>query len=254
MKKALILYWHGLGDVIMLTPHMRYLYNKGYKIDLMCRDIVRKSHLLDHCPYVNELIEIESPWRDREGKLRTPRGFTEQAVSNTVMFERMSLGYHWSGMGPHNKQKHEGYHKIDMTSAELGVELKDKQLEIFISEEAERKALDYIKEDFIFRHTVAGCHPYHNWDAGEWIRENLPPYRIINAIDLKSKFDDINVAFALARRAKHRVLVSSVFVYACEAMGCTIDAVNYGRAHDRYQGPLNQSLLLHIREEGKWIK
>jgi len=66
-------------------------------------------------------------------------------------------------------------------------------------------------------------------------------------------FNDINSAFILAREATHRVLSSGVFVHACEAMGCTMDVVNYGRA-DRKVWPLDQSKVLHIRESGEWIR
>ena len=52
MKKALILFWHGLGDIILLTAHLRHLYKKGYKTDLMCLPETRKSRLLDHCLYI----------------------------------------------------------------------------------------------------------------------------------------------------------------------------------------------------------
>ena len=65
MKKALILYSHGIGDVIMLTPHLRHLYTEGYTIDLMCRVSIRDSKLLDACPYINKLIIVENPWRSK---------------------------------------------------------------------------------------------------------------------------------------------------------------------------------------------
>ena len=53
--------------------------------------------------------------------------------------------------------------------------------------------------------------------------------------------------------ATHRVLSSSVFVHAADAMGCTIDIINYGRP-DKKVWPLDQSRVLHIRENGKLIK
>jgi len=244
MKKALILYWHGLGDVIMLTPHLRHLYKKGYRVDLMCRAEVRKSHLLDHCPYVDRLIEVMNPWRSK-------MGFIPQAAMNITRFNNLCGGYDWVGMSSHNVKEYEGYHKIDMTSAELKLEIKDKKLEVFISKEAEQQALDYGDEEFIFCHTEVKNHPYNSWDATQWMAENLPTLKIVDRIS--PIFDDINAEFALARLAKHRVLSDSVFAHACNAMGVVVDVINYGR-FDRKVWPLDQSKVLHIREEGKWIK
>lgn len=245
MKKALILYWHGLGDVIMLTPHLRHLYNEGYKVDLLCRAAVRESHLLDHCPYVDKLIEVGNPWRSE-------KEFSEQALHNIKRFHKMSQkGYDWSGKAPHQVYRYQGYHKIDITSAELKLEIKDKKLEVFISKEAEQQALDYGDSEFIFCHTAVGNHPYNSWDATQWMVENLPRLRIIDRVS--PVFDDINAEFALAKRAKHRVLSDSVFAHACNAMGVVVDVINYGRP-DRKVWALDQSKVLHIREEGRWLK
>ena len=255
MKKALILYWHGLGDVIMLTPHLRHLYQKGYKIDLMCRIQVVESHLLDSCPYIDKLIEVENPWELVSGKLRSPAGFRKQANVNIAQFEKLRKNYDWSGVSLHERPFLQS-HKIDMTSHELGLEIEDKKLEVFIPKSAEQEAKKYIDGDFIFIHTMPKPHIYHAWDATQWIRENLPPLKTINTgwgADHFMAFDDINTAFAIMQRARYRVLSSSVFVHACEAMGCTIDVINYGRL-DRKVWPLNQSKVLHIREESKWIK
>jgi len=244
MKKALILYWHGLGDVIMLTPHLRHLYNKGYKVDLMCRSAVKVSKLLDACPYVDRLIEVTNPWRSK-------MGFTPQAAMNIERFNNLCGGYDWAGMSSHNVKEYRAYHKIDMTSAELGLEIKDKKLEVFISKEAEQQALDYGDEEFIFCHADVENHPYNSWDAAQWMAENLPTTKIVDRIS--PIFDDINAEFALARRAKYRVLSDSVFAHACNAMGVVVDVINYGRS-DRKVWPLDQSKVLHIREEGKWVK
>ena len=248
MKRALILYWHGLGDVIMLTPHLRHLHKRGYKIDLMCRVAVRDSKLLETCSYINRLIIVENPWRSK-------LGFARQAKLNIELFNRMKDGYDWAGASPHNT-KHVKRHKIDMTSAELGLDIKDKKLEVFIPESAEEEALRHKNGKYIFVQTILEFHAYHNWDASEWIKAHLPPLRIM---DLGYKrqyhmaFDDINTAFVLAREATHRILSSGVFVHACEAMGCTIDVINYGRA-DHKVWPLNQPKVLRIREAEEWIR
>jgi len=248
MKKALLLYWHGLGDVIMLTPHLRHLYEQGYKTDLMCRIAVQESKLLNACPYINKLIIVENPWRSK-------LGFKRQAKLNLRRFQELREKYDWSGASPHRRPFLKQY-KIDMTSAELGLEIEDKKLAVFIPESAEKEALKYKNGKYIFVQTVLEFHSYHNWDAGEWIKGHLPPLKIMDLGYKKQyhmAFDDINTAFVLARDATHRVFSSGVFVPACEAMGCTINVINYGRK-DRKVWPLDQSRVLHIREEGEWIK
>lgn len=245
--RALILYWHGLGDVIQLTPHMRKLYKNGYSIDLMCRSAVYDSYLLDNCPYIDLLMGVENPWQSH-------LGFKKQSEANISMFESIRYDYDWSG-----KSTHKGIagHKIDFTSYELGMELEDKSLELFIHRDVEQQALDYINtnypEGYIFVHTHIEWHKYHNWDAKPWIKDNLPDLPVFDTQEKGILHEDINFTFVIAREAKHRVLSSSVMVHACEAMGCTMDIINYGRP-DRKVWPLNQDLVLHIREGDKSIK
>lgn len=258
MKRALILFWHGLGDIILLTAHLRNLYKKDYKADLMCLPETRTSHMLDDCPYIGKLIDVDNPWRkdNRQAEgLRSRVEFDRYAARNIERFNELKDGYDISGVSPHKMANYKGFHKMDVTSAELGIPLTDKRTEVFIPESAEREALEYIDGDYIFVHTTPEFHAYHNWDATEWMEENLPRLKVINTgygAEHFMAFDDINTAFVLAREAKHRVLSSSVFVYACVAMRCGIDALNYGRA-DRHMWPMDMSKILRLREMGKWI-
>lgn len=249
MKKALVCYWHGLGDVIMLTPHLRYLYKQGYVVDLMCRPEVKESKLLDECPYVERFIPIPNPWQ-------SDRGFTTQMRINLNRFNQLRGSYDWSGASPHRLHKKiSGIHKIDMTSRELGIDLKDKRLEVFIPSSIQGWSDPNIKGDYIFIHRLSRWHPYHSWNPDGWIDANFPPLeRVYTDKDCKTiEIDDINKVFMMAKRAKHRILASSVFVPACDAMGCVIDAINYGRS-DRKVWPLDQSRVLHIREADEWIR
>jgi len=247
MKKVLILYWHGLGDIIQLTPHMRYLYNKGYMVDLMCRKEVKKSSLLNDCPYINELFEVKNPWQ-------SSLGFERQFQKNIQLFNKLCLKYTWAG-----KAVHRGAidNKIDFTSKELDLNIKNKSLEVFINKEIEKKALKYINKNYpngyIFVHTYIEWHKYHNWNASIWIKENLPDLPIFNT-HIKGVIDEnINFSFVIAREASYRVLSSSVFVHACDAMNVVIDVINYGRPA-KIAWPLNQDIVLHIREKGQWLK
>jgi hypothetical protein len=247
MKKALIYYFHGLGDIIQLTPHLRYLYNDGYCVDLMCRKDAIYSHLLDDCPYTDKLIPIENPWL-------SPLGFDEQNKLNVQKFHELLPDYDWYGMCLHRQYLE---NKIMMNSAELGIDPPDKSLEVFIPKEIEKEAIEYINgQEYIFLHTGIENHPAHTWDARAWIKENLPNLPVIDTGFGGTHYkihDNINFSFVLAREAKHRVLSSSVMVHACDAMNCVIDIIYYGKI-DRKVWPLDQSKVLHIIEENKCLK
>ncbi len=249
MKRALVLYWHGLGDLIQLTPHLRELHAQGYMVDLMCRNEAITSHLFDKCSYINKLIEVPNPWRSKFG-------FMGQAQSNLSNFEKLAKGYNWVGASCHISIPGD-VNKIDTTSNELILPLGNKSLEVFIRPEIEAEAISFIKSNYphgyIFVHTTIEFHSYHNWDASDWIEESLPPLPIIDtASEFYPKHPDINFSFVLAREAMHRVLSSSVFVHACDAMNAVMDVVNYGRP-DRKVWPLNHDIVIKRRESGRWL-
>ncbi len=249
MKRALLLYWHGLGDVIMLTPLLRELHKKGYIVDLMCRKAVETSHLLDECPYINKFIIVENPHR-------SSMGFGAQAQKNINQLNTLGKEYDWVGGSIHYGHMTD---KVKRNFDETKISSDNFSLEVYIPKEIEDKALKYIEENYpngyIFNHTMIEFHEVHNWDSSEWIKENLPNLPIIDTGKSGShymKFDDINFSFVLAREAKHRVLSSSVFVHACDAMNVDVEVVNYGRP-DRKVWPQNK-IIKKIREAKKWIK
>ena len=251
MKRALILYPHGLGDIIQLTPHLRHLYGEGYITDLMCMSQTASSKLLDNCPYTDKLIDVPNNWK-------SPLGFDDQIRETMGLFEQLRKQYDWSGVSNHVGIG--SHNKIDFTSKELGLTIKDKHLEVFISDAVEKYTLKYVKKTYpkgyIFVHTFIEEHAYHNWDAKEWIKDTFPNLPVVDTgyggVHYKWA-DNINATFVLMREASHRVLSSSVMVHACEAMGVTMDVVNYGRP-DRKVWPACQELVLRIREKEQWIK
>jgi hypothetical protein len=249
MKKSLILYWHGLGDVIMLTPALRELYSQGYKTTLLCRQSVETSMLFKDCHYIDELIIVENPHQ--------ATNMSESSRINIDLFRSMSKKYKWSGMSTHNGLIND---KVDHTLKELRLGNKNPYLEVFIPKDIEEEAMKYINQNYpdgyIFNHTTVEFHPAHTWDSTDWIDSNLPNLPIIDTGkggNHYMKFDNINFSFVLAREAKYRVLSSSVFVHACEAMGVDMEVINYGKL-DRKVWPKNQKLVKRIRENEKWVK
>jgi len=251
MKRALILYWHGLGDVIQLTPVLRKLHRDGYVTDLMCRPEVSSSHLFDECPYVSMLIPVVNPWQ-------SPIGKDEQTKKNIAMFEDRSKKYDWSAKCLHKDIK--GL-KVDWNFRECGIDPmpSDRHLEVFIPSWIESEAMSYIEKNYpngyVFRHTDVKWHPWHTWNSSEWIQKTFPGLPVFDTGDgalHDMPHKNINYSFVLAREAKRRVLSSSVFVHACEAMGSVIDVVNYGKP-DRKVWPRDLGIVKGIRESGKTI-
>ncbi len=250
--KALIHYSHGLGDVIMLTPLLRKLNQKGYKVDLMCRQSVETSKLLDECPYVERLFIVDNPHRSK-------LGWHEQQLINDKKMIAMSGDYDYTLRLPHLNLK---TCKIthNMVKSTLSYSKEDLGLEVFIPKEVELQALNYIQKTYpngyIFNHTQIEFHPVHNWNSMDYIKKNLPDLPVIDTGLGGSHyrmFPDINFSFVLAREAEYRVLSSSVFVHACEAMGSSIEIINYGKP-DRKVWPLTPNLVKHIRESEKMLK
>lgn len=250
MKDALIMYWHGLGDLICLTPHLRRLHEQNVSVDLLVRPQVISSHLFDQCPYVSELIPL--PFTEG-GPSEGGKSGTAKTDACLRLYESRSAGYTRKAkiVKLHNKFKVRGGKIKRNTEALWRQEVldenpdDDQRLEVFIPNKAEAKARKYIKEHYpngyIFKHTTTEYHHIHTWNgAGAWISSNLPDLPVFEADD--SPWKDINVAFVMAREATHRVLSSSVFVHACDAMGVPIDVVHHG-APAPHALPLNPDLI-----------
>jgi len=252
MKKALIKYHHGLGDILQLTPHLRKLYHMGYVTDIMGMAQNNTSHLLDACPYTDSYIDIPNTWK-------SPLGFNKQLEVDMQLFNKIKPEYDWAGYANHLNIG--GINKIDFTSKELGLDITDKTLEVFIPKSVEKEVLEYIQKTYpngyTFVHTLIEEHTYHDWNPTDWINVNLPKLPIVDTGYSGNYYrwkDDINATFVLLREATHKVLSSSVMVHACDAMGVPMDIVNYGRV-DRKVWPFNhKQLLKSIRENGVMIK
>lgn len=235
-SSILIMYWHGLGDLLCLTPQLRHLSAHGFEVDLLVRPQVLKSRLLADCPYVRELIPL--PFTEGGPSEGGPAGALKRRNCN-VLYERLASEYDKAIKitSLHRSMRYPGG-KIERNSRAIFspdvVPISppsDLQLEVFIPQAAERAAKRFISrkypKGFIFQHTDPEYHPAHRWRARGWMQKNLPPLPIFRAN--ASLWPDINVTFVVAREATHRVLSSSVFVHACDAMNAVMDVVHQGK-------------------------
>lgn len=242
-KTYLLQYHHGLGDVIQLTPHLRYLWMEGYKIDLMCRQEVVTTHLLEYCPYIHNFIIIKNPWQSH-------LGFSKQLQVNINYFDQLKLNYDASSISTHVGI--DNMNKMVFTAQELGIDLKDFRPEIFISpaihQEAKECVQTYFPGGFIFLHYHVEDHPVHSWDGTTYTTSHFPPLPIYDT-NLEPRHPNINFAFAVLGMATHIILSSSVFVHAADAMNKPIDTLFYGKADDKVAPTQTQVLKKIIGRE-----
>ncbi len=250
MKNALVMNHSGLGDILMMVPCLRELYNQGYMTTLMCRKEVETSHLLDDCPYVDELVEVANPWQSPD--------FDQQILFNRGTFTALSSEFDWRGKTEQIDMPW-GAHKIDEMARELGITLTDRHPEVFIGKEIRDEAEAWISsnlsEDFLFCHTNIENHPIHNWDQAEsWAYDNLSFSSLYKPFEGGvPKHENINFSFAIMERALSVVLCSSVFVHALDGMGLWCDCLNFGVA-DRKVLPVNLDKIVRIRENGEFLE
>lgn len=241
MKTALLLYWHGLGDLICLTPQLRELHRRGYVVDLICRHPAIESQLFVSCPYIRQTISL--PYKIG-GPAEGGSSGAKKAQQCFAMFQKLSSNYNIA-MEFSERPQHIRGGKVARNSKVCGfTSLTNLDLEVFISDKAEVTARRYIDthypDGYIFCHTMIEWHQCHNWNAKNWISEHLNDLPIVDTGVNQTHemlFDDISIAFVLAREATHRVLSSSVFVHACDAMNVVIDVVHYGR-ESRHAWPI----------------
>ncbi len=249
MPSILIMYWHGLGDLLCLTPQLRHLKKHSFEVDLLVRPQVLSSHLLDHCPYVRNVIPLpfkgggpaEGGFSGRRKGEACKKLFHMLAPQYTNFAKITNFPQSMRRLGGkierNNKVLFSGKREeVVRGKPEVGISEidapKNLDLEVFISRNIERETKRYIAKKypngFIFKHTTPEFHPAHNWNSKTWIARNLGSNLPIFEAS-SSPWEDINAAFVMAREATHRVLSSSVFVHACDAMNTTMDVVYYGK-------------------------
>ncbi len=223
LLQVLIKYHHGLGDVIALTPQLRYFYENNYEVTLMAREEVINSHLLDNCPYVKEIIVIPNPWRNKD--LRTKEEYKKIEEENTKLMEFLE-GYDLK-LNVNHKNISVYRPKTMYNSQQCEIkELEDYQKEVFIPEHIDKEVREEVQKRFprgyIFKHTFVPNHIDHSLDID--IKTDVPIFDTHKEV-LK---EDINYTFAFIKYATRIVVSSSVMAQAAEALGRGIDVLNFG--------------------------
>jgi len=233
--KALVIYPHGIGDCILLTPALRSFHElTGEKCSVATLERFKSAQYFDHCPYIEQVYYTKDAWHDFEN---VHIGF-QTLYDNWKVFAKDN-GYKGVVMPMHNSPES----KILINARTLGIKNFDSpQTDIFTTPEdreiADKLITDIVgSEEFGFVQTAAG-HDVKDLPADfgrDWLLKNR---NLKNVIEIGREIDpyahNINVQFEILRRASAVCLPDSVFYHACHAMNKPVDFVYFARGASVY--------------------
>lgn len=243
VKKILILYPHGLGDCILLTPALRTFHElTGNKVSIATLERFKSAKLFDNNPYVDQIFYTKDAWLDYPN---SQIGF--HTLYTEWKQKAKDLGFHGFLMPMHSQPTN----KILLNCEFLGIRgVVDYQPEVHTTPEDVEKANQIIQSvcgdsSFGFVQTNTGV-PQKDLPAHfgrNWLKENKGVEQVIEVgVEFGALDYNINVQFEIMRRAAAVCLPDSVFYHACHAMGKDIDLAFFGRGPQVYNRvkPLHQ--------------
>tara|TARA_A100001201_G_scaffold22809_1_gene25684 strand:- start:161 stop:925 length:765 start_codon:yes stop_codon:yes gene_type:complete len=229
MKKLLILYPHGLGDCILLTPAIReYKKQTGNDISVVTLERFKSAKLFNNNPNVDSIYYCKDAWHDFQN---SQIGF--QSLYNEWKLFATQNGYNFMCMPMHSQE----YSKILINSKYLNINLDNVKTQIYTTEEDKIKAKEIVKNiignnKFGFIQTNTGV-PSKNLPEGfgrKWLNENKGIENFIEiGKEIKELEYNINVQFEIMRLAEAVCIPDSVFYHACHAINKNVDFAYFGR-------------------------
>ncbi len=250
--KVLIVYPHGLGDCILVTPALRnYKRQTNNYIGFAMLERFKSSKLLEDCPYIDKIHWTKDAWNDYSNYhigskevLESCKKISEKENYDKVIFL------------DHKSQEN----KIIINMRDIGCDMDDidnYHTEVYISENDYKIAKDFINnKGYVFVHGYSPSLPPKNFPNGfidKYIKEN---YKIENIIEVGKDFKyndfNINVQFVIMEFAKRVCVIDSVFYHACGALDKPIDLAYFKRNENVYNRvkPLHetkQNIVYEIR-------
>ncbi|MBN2373081.1 hypothetical protein JXL19_04775 [bacterium] len=220
----LLLFWHGLGDVIMATPAFREFVKQHPKcrLGIAVKKLVIESGILARCPYFDSIHEISSAWENKNY-----RHGIKKCIGQGINIQK-NHGYERLIVLKQRPAWRYGIHKIYRTANELGVKpFTNTQTEVYISDQEWYEAECWLKEHgyqengYIFLHRKTGF-PLKDMPVrvAQNVIDQLMPLPVIEVNETYStKNRPINFSFALMEKARYIVVVDSVFMHAADALG-----------------------------------
>ena len=225
MKNLLILYPHGLGDCILLSPVLRnYFFNTGKKAAVAVLERFKTAQMFDNNPYVSEIIYTADAWNDFED----PKvGF--ETVYNSCNEWCKENGYQMV------MPKHDNWNfsKILINFKYCGVDPTSVFTEVFTNDSDKKVAREFIEnrfgsKSFGFVQTKTG-RPLANLPDGygrKWLEVHKGIENIIEVgVDYDPLQFNINTQIEIMRMSSAVCLPDSVFFNACGAIGKPVDHV-----------------------------
>ncbi len=246
-KPILIIYPHGLGDCLMLTPAIReYYFKHQQKVNVMILERFKSSQIFCNNPYIANVYYCKDPWNDFETK---NIGFNQVIDDGHSIAKENSLKPIFI--------KHKGKtHKIKFNCKALKVKF-SKKIDIFINLNDFITAEKFIEKEFKnqpygFIQSITGAGQDKDLPPGfgeKWLKTHRSLKKFCE-IGKNFQYDDfnINIQFAILSKASAVCIPDSVFYHACSGLNKTIDFAYFGRGkdvHSRVKN-LNPKITEHI--------
>lgn len=236
MKDLLVLYPHGLGDCILLTPAIREFYKAtGNKVHIATLQRFESARLFDNNPYIDKIFYTKDAWHDYENAQLGFRRLYEEwkGFAKENSFGGLAMPMHSTPRS-----------KIILNLETLGVRnAEDYSAEIHTCDTDKETAIQIIEQTvgdtpFGFIQTNTGV-PSKDLPEGfgeEWLKINKKLNKFIEiGVDFEALEFNINVQFEIMKRASAVCLPDSVFYHACHAMKKPVDFVYFGRGPSVYE-------------------
>tara|TARA_B100000131_G_C17959991_1_gene550013 strand:- start:32 stop:790 length:759 start_codon:yes stop_codon:yes gene_type:complete len=236
MKNLLVLYPHGLGDCILLTPAIREFYKAtGNKVHIATLERFKTAKFFDNNPYVEKIYYTKDAWHD----------YPNSQVGFIELYKEWKQFASKNGFGGIVMPMHsQPISKIDINFRYLGVyNSEEYATEIYTSpldsKIAEKTINDIVGDKpfgFIQTNTGVKQKDLPEGYGREYLKTNK---NLESFIEVGKDFDaldyNINVQFEIMRRASAVCLPDSVFYHACHAMSKTVDLAYFGRGKGVYE-------------------
>tara|TARA_R110001599_G_scaffold349516_1_gene577966 strand:- start:2121 stop:2879 length:759 start_codon:yes stop_codon:yes gene_type:complete len=235
MKDLLILYPHGLGDCILLTPAIREFYKAtGNKVHIATLERFKSAKLFDNNPYVDKIFYTKDAWHDYPN---SQVGFSELYKEWKLFAQQNDFGGIVMPMHAHPVQKIELNFKYlgVRNPKEYGVEVYTKPSDKKLAEKIIKNILDDKPFGFIQTNTGVKQKDLPSGYGKNYLKryKNIEYFievgKDFNALDF-----NINVQIEIMRKAAAVCLPDSVFYHACHAIKKPIDFVYFGRGENVY--------------------
>lgn len=222
----LILYPHGLGDIILLTPVLRELADDSVHVAVLRR--FKGTQILDACPWIDGIhYVLPDPWNDttRIGCRHWGERYAKDLGQTPV----------WIWHPPE-------MHKILYNAHALDVNLVNFQTEIWIGEEDRRRADLWlhgrIEEPYGFLHSATGmpglstAAAKKDFQSGlgyRWLRKQGVRDVVEVGVSYPKASMPMPVQFEIMWRAQTLCVADSVFYHAAHALNKQVDLAYFGR-------------------------